>query len=319
VSRTAGVDDEEQLVLRDNVSRLGLGTVQFGLDYGITNSSGRVPQAEVSAILSLARAEGVSVLDTAALYGDSEAVLGQALGDWPGWRVVTKTAKFGDLSDAQAVRERVRRDFARSLARLSLDSVYGLIIHDADDLLGRHGSVLWEELVQRRAGGVVAKIGASVYSAQQIEALLNRFEPDLIQLPFSAVDQRLARCGMLAALHRRGVEIHARSVFLQGLLLAPPHTIDTRFGRLRDATAGLQAAWRDAGLTALEGALAAVFRHDEIDHVIVGVSSIDEFRQVLAALHKASQAAGKIGIEQWSIDDDHLVNPANWGRLERGS
>jgi aryl-alcohol dehydrogenase-like predicted oxidoreductase len=296
-------------------SRLGLGTAQFGLDYGITNLAGLVPETEVGAIVALARAERIAVLDTAALYGVSETVLGRTLGGMPGWRIVTKTAKFGELTDAHAARQRLRHDFARSLAELSATSVYGLLIHDADDLLGPHGIVLWDELVRMRSEGVVTKVGTSVYTAQQIETILGRFAPDLIQLPFNAVDQRLARRGILAELHRRGIEIHARSIFLQGLLLAAPHKIDARFGPLRDAILGVQAAWREAGLTTVEGALATALQQTELTHVIVGVTSREQLRQILAAEKKASQMAGKFAIERWAIDDDTVLNPADWKRL----
>jgi aryl-alcohol dehydrogenase-like predicted oxidoreductase len=296
-------------------SRLGLGTAQFGLDYGITNLAGRVPEAEVGAIVALARDESVCVLDTAALYGVSEAVLGRTLGGWSGWRIVTKTPKFGDLNDAEAARQLFRRDFARSLASLSVASIYGLLVHEADDLFGPHAAMLWDELMRCRDEGLVGKIGVSVYTAQQIETLLDRFALDLIQLPFNAVDQRLARRGVLAELQRRGIEIHARSIFLQGLLLAPPHRIDMRFGRLRDAILSAQATWREAGLTPVEGALAAALRQSELSHVIVGVTSREQLRQILAAEKKASQLAGKFAIEPWAVDDDTVLNPADWKHL----
>jgi aryl-alcohol dehydrogenase-like predicted oxidoreductase len=271
-----------------------------------------VPEAEVARVLTLAREAGVKVLDTGRLYGESEAVLGRSLAGSSYWRIVTKTAKFAKLSDANAVRRRFTSDLARSLSDLSLSSIYGLLAHDADDLLGMRGTILWEALTRARARGIVTKIGASAYRPTQIEALLDRFDVDLIQLPTNAIDQRLVHSGLLPRLKSRGVEVHARSTFLQGLLLVPADTIDARFGILRTRIAALQAAWREAGMTHLEGALAAVLRQPEIDCVIIGTSSLEEFREVLATYQRTLHMAPQLALEQWALDDEAYVNPALW-------
>jgi aryl-alcohol dehydrogenase-like predicted oxidoreductase len=106
-------------------------------------------------------------------------------------------------------------------------------------------------------------------------------------------------------------------VFLQGLLLAAPHTIDPRFGRLRDTIGQVQDAWRAAGLTPLQGALAAAFSQPQLSYVLVGVASSAQFLEVIAAQQTASQAAGNFAIETWAVDDETILNPANWDRLLR--
>ena len=294
---------------------LGLGTVQFGQNYGITNQVGRVPEDEVRNILTLAHASGLRVLDTAPSYGKSEAVLGKLLQGSAEWRIVTKTPKFQDLKTPNMVRRRLAESVASSLAALSVSSLYGLLVHDADDLTGNNGSVLWDALAELRAQGVVQKIGASVYGSGQVERLLGMFDLDLIQLPLSAVDQRMVKCGLVTELARVGIEIHARSVFLQGLLLADPKSIDPAFGSLSNAVSALHAAWRKEGLTPLEGALGAVLLQPEIDRVILGITSTAELRQITAAQHKISLFPGRSAIELQAIDDENIVNPARWGRF----
>ena len=256
------------------------------------------------------------MLDTARLYGESESVLGQTMG-CSRWRIVSKTRKFSEINEIDEVQTTLAADLCQSLSELSLASLHGLLVHDAADLGGNKGAYLWEAMARARANGLVAKIGASIYDRGQIESLIDRFDLDIIQLPLSAIDQRLTRGGILRELKERGIEIHARSAFLQGLLLVPVDRIDPRFGILRTRVAGLQSAWRELGLTPLEGALSAVLWQPEIDHVIVGTTSPQQLREILAAAHKASQTGGKFAIEQWALDDETYINPARWGQLLR--
>jgi aryl-alcohol dehydrogenase-like predicted oxidoreductase len=295
-----------------NEPRLGLGTVQFGMDYGITNAAGRVQEEEVERILALAAEHGVRVIDTAALYGISEAVLGRALQRDVPWRIVTKTEKFAGQSDAAA---RLASTLRRSLDLLRRDSIYGLLAHDAGDLLGPRGPELWDAMRNARSRGQVAKIGASIYTAQEVEGLLDRYDLDLVQVPFNAVDHRLVKSGALQKLSERGVEVHARSAFLQGLLLQEPAQIAARFGALSTAVDGLRQSYRAIGLSPLEGALAAVLQRPEIHCIIIGITSSTELTSVLAALQKSSQLAAKLAIDRWTIDDETILNPAKWPLL----
>jgi aryl-alcohol dehydrogenase-like predicted oxidoreductase len=297
------------------MSRLGLGTVQFGMPYGITNACGQVPADEVSRILALSQRAGIGTLDTAALYGESEAVLGGALaqaGVGNAFRIVTKTAKIGDWRSERDAIGTLTQTFTRSLRALRQTSVYGLLAHDADDLLGPHGPALWAELSRLKASGAVRKIGASVYTGNQIDRLLGCYDLDLIQLPINAVDRRLIAGGQLARLQARGVEIHARSVFLQGLLLARPEEIADHFEPLRESVAGLRAAFAKLSLTPLEGALAAVVQQREVDCILIGVTSIRELSELVAAADKAAAMADVVGVEAWAIADERVLSPHLW-------
>ena len=116
----------------------------------------------------------------------------------------------------------------RSTARWKISgrgNVYGLLAHHADDLLVPGGRRVFEEMQRLLEEGLVRKIGVSVYSGQQIDSILELYTPDIVQLPLNLFDQRLLESGHLEKLKRRGVEIHARSVFLQGLLLIEPDQV----------------------------------------------------------------------------------------------
>src|SRR5205085_51237 len=164
--------------------KLGLGTVQFGLDYGISNATGRPAEAEVQTILSGAAAAGVRILDTATAYGESEAVLGRLTRPDDEFRIVTKIPRVTSI-------EAIADTFAQSLQRLQRSSVYGLLLHDADDLLSAHGDRVFAQLRKLQQEGRTQKIGVSTYTPEQVDSLLPRYEFDLIQVPLNLFDQRL--------------------------------------------------------------------------------------------------------------------------------
>ncbi|MCB1509486.1 MAG: aldo/keto reductase [Hyphomicrobiaceae bacterium] len=298
------------------MTKIGLGTVQFGIPYGITNSGGRVPLDEVRAILDRAAAAGVATLDTAALYGESEAVLGQALRPDAPFEIVTKTAKFADVTDPATARTRLNDTFSASLAALKREHVYGLLAHEADDLLGPAGETIWQAMQAHKRAGRVTKIGASVYTGRQIDALMARYDLDLVQLPINALDDRLIRDGQLARLHARGVEVHARSLFLQGLLLQAPDAIEPRFAPLPERVRALHAVFAAAGLSPLEGALAAIMRRPEISRTVVGVTSTREWDAIIVASENAGRFRGDLDLTRLAIDDERILSPARWHELK---
>ncbi len=183
---------------------LGLGSVQFGLDYGIANATGRTPAPEVAAILALAAERGVKVLDTAPSYGDSEAVVGRALPADQDFRIISKTRYFRLAKIGREEVATLDSDFRASLERLGVERLYGLLLHHCDDLLAPGGERLWAAMAALKDRGLVAKIGVSVYTKRQIEAVLERFTIDLVQLPLNVLDQRLSR-EFLDSIKRAGI------------------------------------------------------------------------------------------------------------------
>lgn len=293
---------------------LGLGTVQFGLDYGATNTAGKVAVKTARAILDVAFAAGVTVLDTASLYGESETVLGE-LDAARRFDIVTKTVKTSDAADDTAAADAVLAGFERSLRALRTDTVYGLLLHDAADLLGRHGDAIWSTLARLRDEGAAARIGVSVYDGAQIDRVLDRYDPQLVQLPINALDDRLRQGGQLDRLAAAGVEVHARSVFLQGLLLQEPDRLPAKFQSIAPSLAGMADAFTQAGLSIMEGLTGSVLQHAAITKLIVGTTSPDEFRQVECAVRRATQSRRFPDIGRWQIGDERILNPALWSTL----
>jgi aryl-alcohol dehydrogenase-like predicted oxidoreductase len=291
--------------------KLGLGTVQFGLNYGISNTMGVTISEEVKRILEFARQNGIILLDTAPAYGTSEETLGNSLPDPHNFLVVTKTPTFRKTriysSDGQYLKETLHT----SLNRLKQSSLYCLLIHHADNLFLRNGDILWEAMEEIKAAGLVKKIGVSVYSPQQIDKILDRYSPDVIQAPINVLDQRLIKAGYLAILKKQGIEIHSRSVFLQGLLLMPVEEMPDYFNPFKPMLAHYQESIKEKGGYPRRAAVGFVYCLPDIDYIIVGVNSKDHLEEINESVSNIDTLE-RLDFSEFAIDDERLVNPSLW-------
>ncbi len=208
-------------------NRLALGTVQFGLPYGIANQTGQISRDEAAAILNHAWAMGLDTLDTAIAYGGSEARLGEI--GVKQWRVISKLPAVPEsVTDVAAW---VENSVNGSLERLNIPMLRGLLLHCSRQLLGVRGDTLYRALAAIKDEGKVEKIGVSIYGPEELDALWPHYQFDLVQAPFNVIDRRLATSGWLKRLHQAGIEVHVRSVFLQGLLLMDTANRPVSFNR----------------------------------------------------------------------------------------
>lgn len=287
--------------------RLALGTVQFGLEYGIANESGRIRPDAAAEILSQAAIHGIDILDTAINYGDSERVLG-AVGV-ADWKIVSKLPAVPD--DCSDVSAWVHFQVEGSLARLGVVHLYGLLLHRPDQMFGPLGRSLMNALEYLKKQGLVQKIGVSVYAPEDLAPLMDVMQIDLVQIPLNILDHRLVDTGWARRLKRLGVELHIRSAFLQGLLLMPAARRPTKFNRWQ----ALWAIWdkwlSHTGLTPLQACLRYVLSVDDVDRVVVGVDSADQLREILVASQDTLES-----VPPWPqpLDPD-LLNPARWHQL----
>ena len=288
------------------MSKISLGTVQFGVDYGISSINGQVTPKEVKNILSYAHLQDVDLLDTAPAYGNSEKILGEV--SIQKFKVVTKTRHFDkpeiNIDDIALM----KKDFFNSLKDLKQDRVYGMLVHNADDLLKPGCEKLFDQLQELKQAEKIMKIGVSVYDYSQLQSIIDNFDIDLVQLPFNILDRRMIDSGMLATLKSKGIEVHARSVFLQGLLLMSEKNRPDKFNRWH----GLWKMWHewlnDNQISALEGAIRHAISMPGISKVLVGVDNVDQLKEIVTA---SSGILPDIPPEMFTNDAD-LLNPSNW-------
>lgn len=287
--------------------KLALGTAQIGLNYGIANRHGQLSFEEATAIVQLSRASGMDTLDTALGYGDSEQRLGKiGVGDW---KVVSKLPAIP--ADGMDAARHVQGSLAISLNRLGIPRLYGLLLHRPQQLLERDGDRLYGALQRAKKDGLVQKVGVSIYDPVELDALCSRFRLDLVQAPFNLLDRRLMDSGWMARLQASGIELHVRSVFLQGLLLTKPHDRPKQFDRWAALWKKYDAWLGQSGLTPLQACLRYVLSFAEIDRVIVGIDSKNQLAEILeAADGPAPSLPGTI-----AVAEPDLINPTRWNTL----
>lgn len=275
---------------------LVLGTVQLGLDYGVSNQKGQVTQNEAKNLLAYAHSIGINTLDTAALYGNSEQVLGQFAN--PEMAIITKFKA--------APGEDLFNQLKTSLAHLKRHAIQGVLLHDADILASKENHHVIEQLNEMKAQKRVKKIGVSLYHPKQAE-LFNHFTPDIIQIPFNMLDRRFNDNQLLTHLKKQNIEIHARSVFLQGLLLLPPSHRPTYFEQF-DILKEFDDLVENSNYSRLETCLGFMKSITEIDKLVVGCCNMNELQQI----HRGFNHVKKIHNDTLNCSDQQLIIPSNW-------
>ncbi|MFM2360564.1 MAG: hypothetical protein RLY16_2557 [Bacteroidota bacterium] len=272
-------------------NKLGLGSVQFGVAYGISNTSGQTPAEEVSHILQIAQQQGVSLIDTASGYGNAETVLG--MNNLDAFKVVSKfLPPTAEIS--------IEVQLQQSLQHLGLTQLYGYLAHRPEDVL-RHPEQ-WKILLQLKADGLVQKIGFSLNTTDNLAALLEAgMVPDLIQVPYNFVDRRFENA--MQTLHQQGCEIHTRSAFWQGLFFREPQGLPHFFEPVKPLLTAMQQ------LPNLPASLLQfVAQQSFIDRVIIGV---ENQQQLLQNIQNLQQPNVTLPMATIAVSDEILM-PANW-------
>ena len=290
------------------MNKLALGTVQFGLNYGVSNFSGQTNLSEASKIIKLAKEENIDLIDTAISYGVSEKTIGKiGILDF---RFVSKLPSVSNINGDLTII--VEEMIKKSLQRLGIKSLYGLLIHKSQDLLGDSGSKLIHALNQIKAGGLIEKIGVSIYDPSEIDKIINLFKIDIIQAPLNIIDRRLEKSGWLKKLHNKNIEIHTRSTFLQGLLLMQQDQIPMKFNRWTDLFDRWFLELKKYNLNAAQVCLSYPMSLPEVDRIVIGVNTAEQLKKLI----KLSKMKILNHDLSFMISNDNLlINPSNWENM----
>ncbi len=294
-----------------DLSRICIGTAQFGMKYGITNQYGVLEKASISSILRLAQKNNIRFLDTASAYGDSEKLIGEVIDGEHNFEIITKIPKVPGPPVTDKSIDFITTAFENSLSLLSQSNLYGLLIHHGKDVLMPGGGKILRVLQSFKNSGSVRKIGVSVYSPLELKRILEVFIPDIVQIPISLVDQRFLNDedGILGKIKRKGVEIHGRSIFLQGLLLQEPEGLPPCFSGFKGNIRSIGRMAEHLGLTKLELCLNFALGMQILDKILIGVASVREFEEIIGNNIGAVQ---KFNYWNFAVNDENFVNPSLW-------
>lgn len=283
------------------MSKIVLGTVQFGVNYGINNAAGQVPIEEVCKILKIAEAGGVKTLDTSAGYGQSELVLGMAMKE--------SQTHFNIVSKYPKTNKGVRETFWESLSQLGVESVYGYLVHLFKCY--EDNPTIFDEMTALKREGKIKKVGFSLYSVDQLQYLLDRnVHFDILQFPYNIFDRQFEP--YMPQLVDMGVEIHTRSAFLQGLFFKDVNTLPDKLLPLKPYLNKLHQYSEEEGLSIEHISFGYVLANIFVKGALIGV---DNHTQLKANLEVASQSLKKKDIDfikSLDIKEKELLNPVNW-------
>ncbi len=287
-----------------NEVRLALGTAQFGLPYGVTNVGGRVTPQEITAILNEARASGIDMLDTAAVYGNSEQVLGEAGVEW--FQVVSKLPPMPET--VHDVKPWVEEHVHASLQKLGVSKLKALLLHKPAQLLEKRGAEIVTALSAVKKAGLTEKVGYSMYDPTEWSRYRKLMKPDVVQVPVNSIDQRWKVSGALQEMAEVGIEIHVRSVFMQGLLLAPPKAAENYFLPWAHVFETWRKHVQQSGRSAAACALAFARSVPGVHRLVVGVTTVTELKELVNNFAVEPTDLAPI-LENYDTD---LIRPERW-------
>lgn len=287
-------------------NKLAIGTAQFGFDYGISNKSGKVLVDEVKSILNDAYNLKINTIDTAISYGSSEQILGQI--GVEKFSIVTKLPTLP--KNIVDIRKWVFENLNSSLIKLNLQNIDTLLIHNSTDIFGDKGKRIFDAITELKQEGIVQKIGVSIYDPNELDVIHNqKIKLDIVQAPFNVFDRRLESSGWLSKLKESNIEIHTRSIFLQGLLLMSSQLRPIYFSKWDDHF-NLWDNWLAINnFNALEACINFIKSYSVIDKIIIGVTSANELKEINKIYNKTEFIKPPDFLQ---INSPSLINPSFW-------
>lgn len=284
--------------------RIALGTAQFGMKYGVSNKVGQTSAGEVQLMLNEAQNNDINTIDTASAYGESESVLGNL--ELSNWRIITKVPPLPQ-TDTNG-REWLNYNLTKSLRRMKISKLDGLLLHNSADALGTKGTEIVRALIEAKDRGIVKKIGFSIYSPDILDELLQLTTPDLIQAPLNVFDQRLVTSGWLQRLTNMKVEIHVRSAFLQGLLLMNGTKRSHRFNRWENLWLKWEDTVHSSNRDAISLCIGFIKAQTGISNLIVGAENRKQLHEIIKMSENCHPFLG----EGLACNDVELLEPTYW-------
>ncbi len=289
------------------IDKLILGTVQFGLDYGINNTKGKPNKAEVFELLDYAFQSGIQCLDTADAYGNATDLIGDYHQKRPHqFNIITKFNSKNIGLDKS-----VFPLIEKTLERLQVATLYGYLFHSFDDY--QNHKYLLDQLKEIKAKGIIKHLGVSVYTNDQLESVINDDDAiDIIQVPYNLLDNHTQRGALLKLAKEKHKIIHTRSAFLQGLFFKSISTLPTTLLPLKKDLKLIQKTASNQAVDMATLALNYCISNTLINGVLIGVDSIEQLKNNISTLKVSLPKQVINNIDTIAVAHPELLNPTNW-------
>ncbi len=284
------------------ISKICLGTAQYGLDYGINNQSGKPSESEVFRILDYASQQGVSNLDSAESYGSALEILGRYNHE--------RGVKYRINSKFSSIDKPLRETLELSLVKLKLNSINVFYFHDYGQFIAN--PEYHRQIIDLKKDGLITQIGLSIYDNSEFCDACKYDFVDIIQFPFNVMDNTFHRGDLIKFAVREGKLLHARSVYLQGLFFMASSSIPEKLLPLLPYLKQLRKIARNENISIGQMALNYVLQNEDINYVIIGVDSLDQLKQNLEYSNRSISEETIDAIDRICVDEVELLYPKNW-------
>lgn len=282
--------------------KLCIGTAQFGTKYGISNKSGKIKKKELDKLFFILKKKKIKFLDTSLNYRNCEKILNKL--DLEKIEVISKIPKIPKR--CPNINKWIENKVTSSLKRINKKSFYAILLHNPNDMLTNKANMIYKSLLNLKKNKKIKKIGISIYDFENSIRILKRFNFDILQCPYNVIDRRLDNIRYMNFFKRKKIEIHVRSVFLQGLLLMKKRP--SKF----DKWAKLFEIWDKMNKhNTLQSALNAVnfvLKNENINKIILGFENSNQLKSILQNYQNKKTNYPK----NISSKDLNLINPNNW-------
>lgn len=283
------------------MAKISIGSAQWGSEYGISNISGIPSSNTVNKIITYANSNNIRMIDTARAYGNAESKIGETISN--DFDIVSKIIVNEENSS------KIKNLVNDSLLKLKINSIYGFLIHNPKELL--KDTKTWEALKNEKSEGKIKKIGYSVYEPKDLQMLFKKkLIPDIVQLPYNILDRKFE--SYIDSLKKKKIEIHVRSVFLQGLYFMDANCLPSKLLPLRNPLIKLKKLCKSRSLSMLELCLSFVLKNKNIDYIIVGVESLQQLIQINKVFKNNDNPLKAKWFDLNFSCNENLLNPSNW-------
>ena len=282
--------------------KIVLGTANFGVYYGKLKKK-KLSVNEIKKIFLYCLRNEIDTLDTSTDYEGSENIIG--LLDPKKFNIITKISNFDiNIDNPQIFLE---DKLKKSLTSLKTKKIYALLFRNPSSLTSNNNLRLWQIAKNLKSKGLIKKIGITIYEPKELDQAFNYLKPDLVQVPYNIFDRRIEQTGWLNKLYNSGVEIHCRSIFLQGLLLLESHNLPKIFSSYKSLWNSYDSWLKKNGVSRLEACTNFVFRKKEISKIVLGVENKEQLKKILAVQEKKINYSSNL----FKISPK-LIDPRKW-------
>ncbi len=286
-------------------NKIILGTVQFGLKYGVNNKKGIPSKNEIFQIFNYAFDNKIRILDTAEVYGNSHSLIGQFHTENPNkiFEIITKIPK--------GFNGNLKNKIKHYLSELNVNSLKSIFFHSYVDI--RNNNSYLNDMISLKNSGIVESVGVSVYDDFEILDALNYDEIDILQIPFNLLDNYSIKNSLIKKIKEKGKIIHSRSTFLQGLFFVDTSNTKNKVAlKLTKELNYIKSLSEKYKISISELALSYCIFNQNIDNVLIGVDNLSHLKENLSFLNKRISSDLINQIDNIIVKDLKLLNPSLW-------